>query len=385
MKKICYIVTISLTIKAFFIPQLQYLAENGYDVSVICSPDEELQALLGPKVRFIPVNIPRGLSVGGSMKTISALKKVFKKEKFDMVQYSTPNAALYASLAASAAKIPVRNYHLMGFRYLGASGLGRKLLKCIEKLTCKKSTSIECVSPSNLEFGSKEKIFKKEKATVVWNGSSGGIDLARFCYEKGAKLKEEKRNELGIKDTDFVYGFVGRITRDKGVVELLSAFEKVHAKRTDTRLVLVGNLDENHGFQAETLEKMKSSLDVIHITQKLDIENFYPIFDVLVLPSYREGFGNVVIEAQAMGVPVIVSDIPGPIDAMIDGETGVKVTPMHVDELVTAMQDAWMFQEKGFSKKEVAFVREAFDSKTLCEKILQRKQILLNDNKKQEE
>lgn len=109
MNKICYVVTISITIKSFFIPQLKYLADNGYDVTVICSPDEELQALLGPTVRYVPIEIPRGISVSGMINAINNLTKFFKEETFDLVQYSTPNAGLCAAIAAKKANIKIRN------------------------------------------------------------------------------------------------------------------------------------------------------------------------------------------------------------------------------------------------------------------------------------
>lgn len=159
MKKICYIVTVPVTIRAFFVPQLKYLAEHGYDVTVICSYDENLQKELGESIRYTPVDIPRGISFVKSLNTIKKLIKIFEENHYDMIQYSTPNAALYASIAGKKAGIRVRNYHLMGFRYLGADGVGRVILKAIEKMTCVNSTSIECVSISNLELGITEKNF----------------------------------------------------------------------------------------------------------------------------------------------------------------------------------------------------------------------------------
>ena len=127
MKKICYVVTIPGTIRSFFIPQLNYLAKNGFDVSVICSDDGMIGSVLGDLVKFIPVDIPRGISVFGSIKAIKKLRNIFKREKFDVIQYSTPNAALYSSITAKWAGCKIRNYHLMGLRYLGAHGNGRKV------------------------------------------------------------------------------------------------------------------------------------------------------------------------------------------------------------------------------------------------------------------
>lgn len=215
MKKICYVVTIPITIRAFFIPQLKYLADNGFDVTVICSNDEKLQEELGQDIKYLPVNIPRGISFKDSIITVRKLIKIFRKEKFDLVQYSTPNAALYSSIAAKIVGVKVRNYHLMGYRYLGANGIGKKILKLIEKITCRLSTNIECVSRSNLELGIKEKVFNGDKATVVWNGSTGGVDLNRFDYSKRELWRMDVRRELGILENDFLFGFVGRITKDK--------------------------------------------------------------------------------------------------------------------------------------------------------------------------
>ncbi len=377
MKKICYVTTISISIKSFFIPQLRYLANNGFDVSVICSPDDNLQSLLGNDVHYIPVEIPRGIDLIGSIKAIKALAKVFKKEKFDLVQYSTPNAALYASIAAKRAKIKIRNYHLMGIRYLGEQGLKRKILRFFERLTCKKSTHIECVSPSNLELATREKLFKAGKGVVVWNGSSGGVDLTRFNYEKAQQWRIEKRREYQITETNFVYGFVGRITKDKGIEELLKAFKSLTKLTNNIRLILIGFIDSTNELSEECIRDIERDNNVIHIPQRADIEKYYPMLDVLVLPSYREGFGNVIIEAGSMGVPAIVSDIPGPIDAILDKQTGIKVPIKDVKKLAKAMQEAWSFCDKEFDKQVLRFVTTHFDSKVLCEKILQRKQKLM--------
>ena len=177
MKKICYVTTISMTIDAFFIPQLQYLAEHNFDVTVVCAPDDGLQERLGNRIRYYPIKIPRGVSCFRTVKAIALLTNFFKTEKFDLIQYSTPNAAFCTSIAAKKAGCKVRNYHMMGFRYLGSKGVIKSLLKMLETITCKNSTHIECVSASNLDFGVKEKVFSADKTAIVWNGSSGGVDL----------------------------------------------------------------------------------------------------------------------------------------------------------------------------------------------------------------
>lgn len=372
-KKICYIVTIPLTIEAFFIPQLKYLAQCGFSVSVICSPSDSLQEKLGDSVRFIPCEIPRGLSVLGSFRAIAQLRRIFAQEKFDLVQYSTPNAALYASIAAKLAGCKIRNYHLMGLRYLGASGIGRIVLKTIEKITCGLSTSIECVSPSNLRLALNEGIFPEKKGTVVWNGSSGGVDLSRFDFSKRDLWRREVREELGLSANDFVFGFAGRITRDKGINEILAAYQSINC---DAKLLFVGNPEGLDTLDQKLLTQAKQDARILFHESVKDIERYYAAMDVLLLPSYREGFGNVIIEAAAVGTPAIASNIPGPIDAIKDGKTALTVPAGDAKILAEVMKEC--LNRKRFDAGECAeFVRMHFDEGKLCTFICERKKMML--------
>lgn len=374
MTKICYVVTVSLTIHAFFIPQLKYLADYGFDVSVICTPDETIKDALGEKITYIPLDIPRGISIFGSLKAIRELRRIFQKEQFDIIQYSTPNAALYASIAAKQSGCQVRNYHLMGLRYLGASGFSRFLLKSIEKIACNNSTAIECVSKSNMELGIQEGLFPREKATVVWNGSSGGVDLKKFDYTKRQQWRREVRRELGYREDAFVYGFVGRITRDKGINELLNAYFQLD---TDAKLLLVGPMEDTHALDAGLMEKAQNHAGVQFHNTVSDIERYFSAMDVLVLPSYREGFGNVVIEAGAMGTPAIVSDIPGPTDTVDRDKTALVVPAKDAGTLAEAMKRIRELDFIAMGQCAAQFAKDRFDSDVLCEKILERKRMLL--------
>lgn len=374
MKKICYVVTVPITIRAFFVPQLQYLAEHGFEVHVICSEDDGLQELLGEKIKYIPLNMPRGISFGGTIKAIKELTRIFKREKYDLVQYSTPNAAFNASIASKVAKIEIRNYHLMGLRYEGDHGLKRTILKMMEKISCGLSTDIECVSNSNMEIALKDKIFSREKATVVWNGSTGGVDLSRFDVTQRNKWRKEIRTAYGYREEDFVYGFVGRITRDKGIDELLEAFLEM---KTDAKLFLIGKLENPKTLNQEILKRAKEHSSIRFCDSVIDIERYYAAIDVLVLPSYREGFGNVVIEAGALGTPAIVSDIPGPIDTIECGRTALVVPPKDVGTLKSLMQQIREKDYLDMGKNAAVFVKKKFDSDILCGKILERKKRLL--------
>lgn len=374
MIKICYVVTIPLTIESFFIPQLMYLAANGFDVTVVCSNDSNLQEKLGESIRFYPIDIPRGISVSGSIYALKTLTCFFKKEKFDLIQYSTPNAAFYSSIAAKKAGCKVRNYHLMGLRYLGASGIGRIILKALEKIACYNSTSIECVSKSNMEMGIKEGLFPEEKVTVVWNGSTGGVDLSRFDFSKRQQWRREIRKELGFSGSDFVYGFVGRITKDKGIDELLSAFLEL---KDNSKLLLVGDIEKDNHLDVELLAKAQQNSNIKFHRFVSDIERYYSAIDVLVLPSYREGFGNVVIEAGAVGTPAIVTDIPGPTDTIDREKTALVVPVKNPNALAESLRKIRERDYVAMGEKAAQFAKENFDSKILNKKILKRKEKLL--------
>lgn len=376
MCRICYVVTVPLSIRSFFIPQLHYLSSNGFEVTVICSDDGKIRGELGGLVKYIPVEIPRGISILGSLKAIKKLKRIFRKEQFDIIQYSTPNAALYASIAAKKVDCKIRNYHMMGLRYLGTEGVGRVVLKAIEKFVCYNSTFIECVSNSNLELALKEKLFTKEKAIVVWNGSTGGVDLQKFDYTKRLQWRKEIRSKLGYSEDSFVYGFVGRITKDKGIDELLEAF---YSLKGDNKLLLVGPTEGMETLNQNLLNKSKQDTNIIFYGAVTDVERYYAAIDVLVLPSYREGFGNVVIEAGAMGTPAIVSDIPGPIDAISNGHTALTVEAKNVYDLIEKMTQIKLLNYKSMGDAAAKYSRDKFDSIKLCEKILERKKELLEN------
>ncbi len=377
MKKICYVSTLSISICAFFIEQLKFLSENGFSATVICSPDDNLKEKLGKNINFIPVDIPRGIHPFGMLKAILKLRKIFLKEGFDLVQYSTPNAAFCASIASRLAKTGVRNYHLMGLRYLGEKGLKRKFLFYMEKLTCSQSTAIECVSQSNLELATTSRLFPNEKGTVVFNGSSGGINLQKYDKSFRPEYRKNIRKKYNIPLDAFVFGFVGRITRDKGVNEILGAFKSCK----DVYLMMIGNEENITRINSELYKWSKNESKIIYIGQVENIEQYYCALDVLLFPSYREGFGNVVMEAAAMGTPAIISRIPGPIDAVLENKTALVVDVKNENALKDAMEKI-MQNELFISMSDEAsnFVRSRFDSKLLNVKILERKNFLLKGN-----
>ena len=377
MKKICFITTVPGTLKSFVLQTAKRMYESGeFDISFICAEDKEFAESLPKYIHYIPVTMKRGINLYG-IKATYEMYKIFKKEKFDLVQYSTPNASLYASLASKLAKIPVRLYCQWGIVYVSFSGFKRKIFKTIEKTVCRLSTWIEPDSFGNLKFSREEGLYDESKSSVVWNGSAMGVDLERFDIAKRSVWNEEIRQEYSIPKDAFVYGFVGRVTTDKGVNELFEAFDDISRVKENAYLLMVGRREKE--INEQLLQKAESNPRVIFTGNVSDPERYYASMDVFVLPSYREGFGSSVIEAEAMGVPVIVTNIPGPIDAMSEGVTGLIVKKADVPSLNDAMSTIYEnsdMREK-FAMASRNFAGKNFDQKELTAYIIKDRKRLM--------
>ncbi len=341
MKKICFVTTVSLTMRVFVVETAKYLHEQlGWDVTLICSPDEEFAASLPEYLHYIPVKMNRGMDLS-ALRSIRDFVKIFRREQFDMVQYSTPNAACYASIAAKKAKVPVRLYAQWGIRYTGLSGVSRRIFRNIEKMVCRKSTVIKAQSPMNRQFAIDEGLCPAEKISVVGYGGTIGVDLTELDIDKKAAWSEEIRNCHGIREDDFVFGFAGRITVDKGCRELLGAFRDLAEESKNTKLMIVGPVDEDCGVDKELIAWAKES-DRVILTGSVpgtQMREYYSAMDALVHPTYREGFGMVLQEAGALGLPIITTKIPGASEVFADGESVLLVDARNQEQLKNAMRE----------------------------------------------
>jgi glycosyltransferase involved in cell wall biosynthesis len=382
MKKICFITTISATLKFFIVDTAKYLYENGeYDITLICDKDPAFAQTLPDYFKYIPVPMKRGISISG-LGALVKLFVIFKKEQFDLVQYSTPNAAFYASVAAKLAGVPVRLYCQWGMVYVGFVGLKRTVLKALEKLACSFSTRIEPDSFGNLDFGRLEGLYSTEKSLVVGNGSAGGVNLKKFDIAAKEKWRQEIRSKYGIAEGIFVMGFVGRITGDKGINELYAASKRFFTTNPESVLMLVGSPEKFETINQELYQWSREEQRVIYCGGTMEVEKYFAAMDVFVLPSYREGFGSVVIEAEAMGVPVIVTDIPGPIEAMAPNKTGLVIEKQNELSLCAALDEISRTggRRKLMGELAVSFVMEKFDAEKLWRAILQDRDFLLKQS-----
>lgn len=373
MKKICFVTTVSITVRAFLMPLIHYLDKNtDWELTVICDEDPALKELLPEQVRFIPVSMKRGISLRG-IGAMMEMAKIFRREKFDLVQYSTPNASLYASMAAKLAGVPVRLYCQWGIAYVGFQGMKRKVFKAVEKFVCKLSTQIEPDSFGNLNFSHSEKLYSPKKSCVIWNGSASGVSLEKFDIGQKQQWREQIRARLGIGEQSFVYGFIGRITGDKGINELFTAYQQLLQRQPDTYLILVGMAEKEETLEPALYQWAKENSRVIFCGFSTEVEKYIAAMDVYILPSYREGFGSAVVEAEAMGVPVVISDIPGPRDAMVENVTGLVVKKADPESLYEAMlqmkSDEALRQQLGEAAYELA--KDKFEQKQLMNCIMQ--------------
>lgn len=378
MKRICFVTTIYMTYKAFLKNLSIYLHDTGeYDISLICADEQEAYEDVPDFVHYFPVKMERGISIAG-VKAMLEMKKIFKREKFDLIQYSTPNASLYASMAGRLAHVPVRLYCQWGMAFVGFQGLKRKIFQMEEKYVCHLSTHIEPDSNSNLRFAHEIGLYPKSKGSVIWNGSACGVNLTKFDISNKEEYRKDIREQLDIPEDAFVYGFVGRITRDKGVNELLEAYKKLN---DDSYLIMVGPSEVDETINQELYTWASKNEKIKFTGYTTVVEQYLSAMDCYILPSYREGFGMGVVEAEAMGVPVIVTDIPGPTDAMIDNETGIVVQKADVESLYNAMISIREDKVRYFAMAEKAhdFAVNNFEQKQLFNYILEDRKKLLGE------
>ena len=381
MLKICFVTTIYSTYRAFLKNLSGYLYDTGeYDISLICADEQEVHDDVPDFVHYFPVKMERGVSLS-MFESIKQIQVVLEKEKFDIVQYSTPNAAFYTSIAAKKAKVPVRLYCQWGIRYMGFEGWKRALFKKLEKITCDNSTFIEVESDNIREFSLKEKLYTADRSCVIWNGSASGVDLSKFDISKKEQWNNEIRTKYDISDNDVVFSFAARLTADKGINELLEAFTNLVEKYDNIKLLVMGGMDDSGSINNEFVKNAENSGKIIFTGNVPDVERYYAASDVFVAPSYREGFGLVVIEAEAMALPAIVSNVPGQIDAIVPNETGLDCVVKSVSSLQEQMEKLILDTElrKRLGVNAQKFVEDNFEQKKLFEYLKKHRDELIGE------
>lgn len=322
--------TVPQTLNTFCKGLLKELKHEGYEVVAVSSPGEELDELANSEgIRTIALPMERRISPFKDMKSLWQMWRLMRREKPDMVHSMTPKAGMVTMVAAWLTRVPIRIHTFTGLVFPTSIGLKRRILMFTDWLTCACATHIIPEGEGVKADLINNKITKKN-IRVLGHGNIRGIDLEHF-KPREPHLQEEL--------VPFTFVFVGRLVGDKGINELVEAFSRLNKEHSETRLVLVGPEEEKiDPIQPETVAEIDRNPAIYAVGQQKDVRPFFTSADALVFPSYREGFPNVVIEAGAMGLPSIVTDINGSREIIIDGENGIIVPSKDADALYQALK-----------------------------------------------
>ena len=344
MKKLIRITTVPISFKVLLKGQLRFMASNGFDVKGVSSEGEELREVHENEgIVMEAINMSRKITPFQDLKSLWEMWNFLRKEKPQIVHTHTPKAGIIGMLAARLAGVPHRLHTVAGLPLMEATGIKRKILNFVEKLTYSSATRVYPNSKGLYDFILQNNFTQSNKLKIIANGSSNGINTTFFSPAQVSEIeKVALREKLNIHSDDFVFVFVGRIVSDKGINELIKAFSELQAagnnELTGIKLLLVGGLESDlDPLNPETLAEINQNKDIISAGFQQDVRPFFAISDALVFPSYREGFPNVVMQAGAMGLPSIVSDINGCNEIIVEGENGLIIPPKNVEKLKEKM------------------------------------------------
>lgn len=320
--------------------QIGFMKAHGLTIEAISSPGEKLEAFAAREgVSVHAVEMPRSITPLGDLKALRKLVALLKRIKPDIVHSHTPKGGLLGMIAAWLARVPVRIYHMRGLPMMTATGWKRRLLTMTEKISCRLAHRVICVSHSMRQYAINAGLCPAEKIVTFHGGSGNGVDAeGRFNPDaQEPATRATLRARLGIPADALVVGFVGRVTRDKGIIELAEAWAALRERFPALHLLLLGPLEPQDPLPPDVLQALRQDPRVHLLGAVSDTPPYYTAMDVLCLPTYREGFPNVPLEAAAMRLPVVATRIPGCVDAVVDGETGLLAPPYDAPALAEAL------------------------------------------------
>lgn len=336
---VIHVTTVPMSL-VFLRGQAEYMRRRGIDIQVVSSPGEDLHAFAAAEgVRATAVPMTRAITPLTDLRSLLRLWLLFLRERPAIVHSHTPKGGLLGTIAATAAGVPVRLYHMRGLPLMSAGGLKRRILTLTERVSCGLATEVLCVSHSLREAAIDLGLDHEQHLRVLAGGSGQGVDAGyRFDPQRtGHQSRARFREARGIRGDALVFAFVGRVVRDKGVHELCEAWQRVRAILPDAHLLVVGPFEEQDPVRPDVRRLLEEDPRV-HLEGRVeDTPAVYAAADVVVLPTYREGFPNVPLEAAAMERPVIATAVPGCVDAVVDGVTGTLVPVRDAPALAAAM------------------------------------------------
>lgn len=373
--KLIRITTVPVSLKILLRGQLRFMSENGFEVIGVSSSGKDLEAVAQREnIRTMAIEMTRMISPIRDVISVWQLYRIFKNERPVIVHSHTPKAGTVGLLAAKLAGVPIRFHTVAGLPLMEASGVKRIVLDVVEKVTYRCASKVYPNSKGLYDLIIQENYASKNKLKVIGQGSSNGIDTSFFNpIHFSASQNQTLRNSLGIQPSDFVFTFIGRLVGDKGINELVKAVKNLKFKTNNLKLVLVGRQEyELDPLLPDTLQEMEKNINIIWTGFQEDVRPFFAISNALVFPSYREGFPNVVMQAGAMGLPSIVSDINGCNEIIIDGINGLIIPPKDTEALQNAMlrfvEDSILYNKLKSTSREL--ITSRYEQKLFWEALL---------------
>ncbi|MGX1024412.1 glycosyltransferase family 4 protein [Psychroflexus sp. MBR-150] len=385
--KLLRLTTVPLSLQYLIKGQLRFMSQHFKVLAMSSGPKEELgKVATHENVEVREVHMTRQITPFQDIISLLQLIQVFRKEKPTIVHTHTPKAGILGMLAANIAGVPLRLHTVAGLPLMEASGIKRKILDAVEKLTYTCATRVYPNSKGLEQFILQHKYAPINKLKLIANGSSNGIDTTYFSPAHFSEQQsQDLRQQLGIQKEDFVFIFVGRLVSDKGINELVSAFKSLSfGEGFRERLLLVGPLEsELDPLLPETLKEIEVNPNIITTGFQDDVRPYFAMSDALAFPSYREGFPNVVMQAGAMGLPSIVSDINGCNEIIEEGKNGLIIPAKDTKALQRAMikliKDQNLYEKLKSNSREMITLR--YEQRLVWEAILEEyNQLVKNKN-----
>jgi glycosyltransferase involved in cell wall biosynthesis len=339
MIRLVHITTLPQTAASFLQGQLAWLSRHGYEVTLVSSPGSQLAEFAHDEgIDWHELPMTRQITPRHDVQSVRQLARFLHQRNPQIVHSHTPKAGMVGMMAAQLAGVPVKVHQLHGLRFETARRGRRWLLKQTERLTCRLASRVICVSPSLQRMAIDQRIVSARQSTVLCHGSVNGLDVDVFMgREDLTRLGAATRRRLGIPPDALCLGFVGRLVRDKGIVELHAAWQTLREQFPQLRLLLVGPFESQDAVPAPVRRSLEAD-ERVHLTGlDWNTRGYYAAMDLFTLPTHREGLGHVLLEAAAMGLPVVSCQVTGCVDAVKPGCTGALVPRGNAQALAEAI------------------------------------------------
>lgn len=381
--KICHIATVDIALRFLTFNQLRYFRDQGYDVSAVCSPGQWVKEIEEAGIRVKTIPMSRSINPFKDIVSFWKLFRYLRKEQFQIVHTYTPKAGLLGSWAAKFAGAPIIIHSNLGLYFHEHSFWFKKMIFIwVERLSVLFSDVILSVDKEDIKIAKEKHIGKPD----IWRYLGGWVDLKRFNPDKfSAVFKQKKKRELGIDENKKVIGIAARLVAEKGYLDLFKAFHTVVKKYPDSLLMVVGPEEQKKDAVNPSIAKEYGIEDnVKFLGVRTDMPELYSVMDIFTLPSHREGIGISILEASAMELPIVSTNVRGCREAVDDGVTGILVPHKNVDMLAEAL--IWMLEHPKeaelMGKAGKAKIEREFNEKVVFERLNKEYERLVKDRLK---